>query len=175
MGLDPASLGLLLNLAVALGIGLLIGVERGWHARDREEGQRVAGFRTFGLIGLLGGIAGIVDREMLLLPAAAMLAIAGFFALAYREAIEDDQRLGITTEVAALVTFGLGVMCGRGILAPAASAAIVMALILGFKPEMHGLIRRIDRRELLATLRLLLISVVFLSVLPNEGFGPWNA
>ena len=45
------------RLGVALALGLLIGLERGWERRDRPEGSRSAGFRTFGVIGLLGGIA----------------------------------------------------------------------------------------------------------------------
>jgi len=46
-------------------------------------------------------------------------------------------------------------------------------MLLGFRPELHTLIRKIDRNELLATFRLLLISVVMLPVLPNRGHGPW--
>ena len=44
------------ELAIALAIGLIIGVERGWKERERVEGSRVAGLRTFGLIGLAGGL-----------------------------------------------------------------------------------------------------------------------
>ena len=42
-------------LGIALAIGLLIGLERGWRGRDLGEGMRVAGLRTHGMIGLLGG------------------------------------------------------------------------------------------------------------------------
>lgn len=51
---------LLIRLAVALAIGLLVGLERGWQTRAIEEHQRAAGFRTFALTGLLGGVAGAV-------------------------------------------------------------------------------------------------------------------
>jgi uncharacterized membrane protein (DUF4010 family) len=57
----------------------------------------------------------------------------------------------------------------------AAAAAVVVTLLLGFKPELHGIVRRIERPELLGTFRLLLISVVMLPVLPDRGFGPWEA
>ncbi|MDI1230287.1 MAG: MgtC/SapB family protein [Methylobacter sp.] len=43
-------------LSVSLAIGLLIGVERGWKDREAEEGHRIAGVRTYGLIGLMGGV-----------------------------------------------------------------------------------------------------------------------
>src|SRR5216683_919580 len=54
---------LLERLGVALAIGLLIGMERGWERRDRPEGSRTAGFRTFGLIGLLGGITAMLGGD----------------------------------------------------------------------------------------------------------------
>ncbi len=49
-------------LLVALAIGLMIGVERGWQERDSQEGQRIAGVRTYGLIGLLGGVFGMLGE-----------------------------------------------------------------------------------------------------------------
>lgn len=163
------------NLAVALGIGLLVGLERGWSHRAEGEGSRVAGWRTFGVIGLAGGVLAIAGAGVPLLLPMGLLAVAVFFALGYWREAGPDGGLGITTEMAAIVTFGLGALAGFGEPAVAASAAIVMALLLGFKPEMHGLLQRIERRELMATLRLLLISVVFLSLLPDRGFGPWEA
>ncbi|WP_312941049.1 MgtC/SapB family protein, partial [Stutzerimonas balearica] len=48
---------LLLNLATALGLGLLIGAERGWSGRHEVAPELVAGIRTFGLAGLFGGLA----------------------------------------------------------------------------------------------------------------------
>ena len=53
---------LLSRFAVALGIGLLIGLERGWRTREREPGSRTAGIRTFTISGLLGGIIGALAQ-----------------------------------------------------------------------------------------------------------------
>jgi uncharacterized membrane protein (DUF4010 family) len=170
-----AAVDALPDLAVALGIGLLVGLERGWTHREEVQGSRVAGWRTFGLIGLAGGVLATLGAPAALLLPVGLLAITLFLALGYWREAGTDGGLGITTEVAAVVTFGLGVLAGLGQPAVAASVAIVMAILLGFKPEMHGLLQRIERRELLATLRLLLISVVFLSLLPDRGFGPWQA
>jgi uncharacterized membrane protein YhiD involved in acid resistance len=52
-----------LKLLAALAIGLLIGIERGWSEREEEEGERIAGIRTFSLIGLLGGVLALLKRE----------------------------------------------------------------------------------------------------------------
>jgi hypothetical protein len=51
-------------LGITLAIGLLIGLERGWRTRNRDEGMRVAGLRTYGMIGLLGGLSGILAQEV---------------------------------------------------------------------------------------------------------------
>src|SRR5436190_21239618 len=61
-GMD--TLDLYQRLALALAIGLLVGVERGWRERDQGEGTRTAGIRTFGLIGMLGGIWGAMTPAL---------------------------------------------------------------------------------------------------------------
>src|SRR5690348_9673379 len=80
------------RLALALAIGLLVGVERGWRERDEGEGTRTAGIRTFGLIGMLGGIWGAMTQALGPVPlAAAGLALAGALILfEWREAVARD-------------------------------------------------------------------------------------
>ena len=171
-----ANVQLLGRLAVALAVGLLIGLERGWERRELPEGHRAAGLRTFGIIGLLGGLsAQLGENSGMVFPAVVAAALGLLAALGYWRESSDDQNVSLTSAAAILLTFCLGAFAGRGELAVAASAAVVVALLLSFKPELHGIIRHIERAELLATLRLLLISVVLLPVLPNRGFGTWNA
>jgi uncharacterized membrane protein (DUF4010 family) len=170
------NLHLVVRLAVALAIGLLIGLERGWERRELAEGQRAAGFRTFGIIGLLGGVTvqvGASAPGFLLGVVAA--AVSLFVALGYWRERWRERDVSVTGLVAALLTFCLGALAGKGELAAASASAVVVTLLLGFKSELHDIIRRIERPELLATLRLLLISVVLLPVLPDRGFGPWQA
>ncbi|MEX0615905.1 MAG: MgtC/SapB family protein, partial [Methylophaga sp.] len=93
-------------LLVALAIGLLIGVERGWQERDSEEGQRVAGVRTYGLIGLLGGVLGVlsVDFGTLIIG----LGLIGLFILLGAFFLAKQMRQGnwsITSLVAALLVY----------------------------------------------------------------------
>ncbi|MEE9140614.1 MAG: DUF4010 domain-containing protein [Alphaproteobacteria bacterium] len=167
---------LFVRLGVALAIGLLLGLERGWHARALPEGARVAGIRTFGIIGLLGGVAAILSETFGgLLLAAVFLALATVAAIGHWRASLKSPDVSITTTAAMLIAFALGALAGLGELAVAASGAVVITLLLGIKPELHGMLRRIERKELLATLRLLLISVVVLPVLPDQGYGPWEA
>ncbi len=166
----------LLRLAVALAIGLLLGLERGWELRELHTTQRTAGIRTFGAIGLLGGVAaqfGGVHGGLLV--AAFAIALAAVLAAGYWRESEVDRNVSLTTSVTALVTYSLGALSGCGELLAASSSAVVLTMLLGFRPELHNLIRKIDRTELLATFRLLLISVVMLPVLPNRSYGPWEA
>lgn len=164
------------QLAVSLAIGLLIGVERGWHDRALEEGRRVAGLRTFGLIGLAGGLCAVVGAETSwwLLPAA-LLGLMVLMAAAFMRQSAQTGSVGVTTLVAALVTFLLGVLPVLGMTTMAAGAAVVTALLLGMKPRLHAMLRRLEEADLMAGLRLLLISVVVLPVLPDRGFGPGAA
>jgi len=171
----PQSLEMLTRLGVALAIGLLIGLERGWHQRNLPEGERVAGFRTFGLVGLLGAAAVVLAGEQALILAAIAVALGIIAGIGYFRVSRTQRGHSATGMVALLLTFSLGAMAGRGYLEVASSAAVVVTLLLGVKPELHGLVRAIEREELLATIRLLLISVVLLPILPNRGFGPWQA
>lgn len=164
------------RLGIALAVGLLIGLERGWEARERAEGERIAGFRTFGLIGLVGGLCTLLGSALgSAVVAAGFLAVAGIFGIAHWHELRTSTNLSITSNIAALVTFGLGALAGHGAVEAAAAAGVVVTLLLGIKPELHGLLQRIERAELLATLRLLLISVVILPLLPNTAMGPWDA
>ncbi|MGE0081600.1 MAG: MgtC/SapB family protein [Thiohalomonadaceae bacterium] len=166
---------LFLRLAVALGIGLLIGLERGWRSREASEGQRIAGIRTFPLISLYGALSAVLAEEY----GASVLAfaLAGLAALVVgaqllRSAPQQDY--GITTSVASFLTFTLGAATAAGHLTASVAVAVVTAFLLGLKLEIHTWVRHVEKHELLATIKLLLISFVLLPVLPDEGFGPWE-
>ncbi len=173
---QAATLLTLGRLAVALAIGLMIGLERGWEQRERHTVQRIAGLRTFGAIGLLGGVvAHVAGANGAALIAAIGFALAVMVAAGYWRESEFDRDVSLITSVSALATYMLGALAGRGELLVASSSGVVLAALLGFRPELHEMVRRIDRAELLATFRLLLISVVMLPVLPNYEVGPWRA
>lgn len=171
-----------LELAISLAIGLIIGVERGWKERDRVEGSRVAGLRTFGLIGLAGGLFAFLGDLISLRPGAsaavlvagaALIGIALF--IAHWRSMQLDNDVSATTNVAALITYALGALCVLGEPALAAASAVIVALLLGLKPRLHAILAGVEEHELMAALRLLLISVVALPLLPNRGFGPYDA
>ncbi|UPQ84169.1 MULTISPECIES: MgtC/SapB family protein [Pseudomonadaceae] len=169
------TLELLLNLATALGVGLLIGTERSWSGRD-NAGQELAGIRTFGLAGLFGGLAALSASHfgaaawIAMFVVLALLTIAGY--VIESRAYADH---GMTTEVALLLTFLLGSLAVAETRLLAASVAVVVALLLSLKARLHGALRKLSEAELSGALKLLFISVVLLPALPNEGYGPWQA
>lgn len=178
MPFDPASAETALRLAVALVIGLLVGMERGWKSRSLGEGRRLAGLRTFGLVGLLGGLAGLFAVHFGPLPIGlAFIGLALLLGAAYIRTtpVEPDSDISITTLIALLLTFLLGAQATQGDVTLAAAAAVVATLLLDLKTTLHGWLARIEERELTALLRLLLISVVILPFLPDRDFGPWQA
>ncbi len=170
------AMGIFLDLAIALAAGLLVGVERGWQYRRAEEAERFAGVRSFGLIGLLGGLWALLARELgeVLLGFAFLGFGAVVFMILFLER-RDSASQGVTTLVAAMVTFALGALAVAGYQVVAAGGAVVTTVLLSLKPVLHRWVRRLEAKELNAALKLLLISVVLLPVLPDRGFGPWQA
>lgn len=164
------------RLAVALAIGMLIGIERGWKGREAEEGEREIGLRTLALVGLVGGLGGLLGLQFGgLLIGLMFIGLALLLGMVYRIKADEREDIGLTTEIAVLATFLLAILAGLGQLAVASAGAVVMAMLLTYKSQMHGWLRALDRPELLAGFKLLLISVVLLPLLPNRGFGPWEA
>lgn len=163
-------------LLVALAIGLMIGVERGWQERASQEGQRIAGVRTYGLIGLLGGGFGLLAQQfgtlVLGFGFTALAVVVGMIFLAKQQ---QEGEWGITSLVAALLVFVLAALATSGEVLVASSTAVVAVLLLSYKPQLHGLVSRLQVEELRAGIKLLLISVVMLPVLPDQGYGPWQA
>jgi uncharacterized membrane protein (DUF4010 family) len=165
------------HLGVALAIGLLIGIERGWKDREAEEGTRVAGVRTYGLIGLLGGSLALLTQQFgPLVLGLAFIGVTGALTIVYIVNLRrEDKDVGITSLVAGLLTFVFGTLAVMGEVAIAAASGVVTVLLLSYKPVLHRWVSGLEVKELRAGIKLLLISVVLLPILPNHGYGPWQA
>src|SRR4051794_1657488 len=131
-----------LSVATALACGLLIGIERGWKLREEKPGTRVAGVRTFTMLGLGGGIAGLIG--LLGEPFAAAALAAGAVAImviAYPPELRRHR--DATTAVAALVTIAIGFLAGSGSPGLAIACAAVGVAILALRTELHGFVERL--------------------------------
>jgi uncharacterized membrane protein (DUF4010 family) len=163
-------------LGIALAIGLLIGLERGWRSRELGEGMRVAGLRTYGMISLLGAFSGILTQHVSNhFMAFVFLGLTSILLVAYSKGLDKFNDFSITGTIASLITFTLGALTVFGHITLAAASAVVITALLGFKPLLHNWMKKLEQEELNATLKLLLISVVILPILPDQNFGPWAA
>lgn len=164
------------GLALALAIGLLVGLERGWRERDAPDGSRTAGIRTFGLAGLLGGLSAALagaTGSAAVLPAAFLSFALLFGAFKYREAVHDEE-FSATSVIAALAVFTLGALAVAGDFRIAAAGGAVVAAVLTSRIAMHGLLRRMSWIELRSAILLGAMTMIGLSLLPNRALDPWG-
>ena len=161
------------RLAIAALIGAGVGLEREWSGQTTGPNARFAGLRTFLLLGLSGGLAG------LLVGAASYVAgtiiIAGCMAFTVAAYVMAARRqtgdIGGTTEAAALTVIALGALAGGGSLGLAAGAGSLVVLVLSEKARLHWLVRHVGELELHATLQFAVLALVVLPVLPDGPIG----
>ncbi len=158
------------DLAISLALGLLIGLQR-----ERTE-THLAGIRTFALIALLGTIGALLGLEFGgWVVAAGLLSVALiFFAAGLTNSQTKQAAHGLTTEVAALLTFGVGAYLVVGQAAMAVVVGGMVALLLYWKEPLHKFAQQIGEADIKAIMQFVLISLVILPVLPNKTYGPYN-
>ena len=169
---DPASIPgtteLLKALGTALGLGLLVGLQREW-TRDR-----IAGIRTFSLVSLFGALSGLLSLAFGngwvlgagLLACVALLIVGNLAAM--RSGKPDA---GLTTEIALLVMFVVGAATMTGFLVEAVICAGTVMVLLQSKAPLHGMVRKIGADDLREIARLVLAGLVILPLLPNREMG----
>ena len=163
-----------IRVGAALAAGLLIGIERGWKQRADQSGTRVAGIRTFTLLGLVGGLAGLLGSDgQPLVGGAIALAAAAVLVIGYAPKLKAKG--DATSAIAALVTLTIGFIAGSGSAGLAVSAAAVAVLILAMREELHGFVRRLDESDVKALARFAVIALGVLPFLPNQPMGPYLA
>ena len=157
---------------------MLIGVERGFDLRELREGSRVAGFRTFALLGLVSGFAGMSAQFRQELPAAAiMFGAAAVIAIGYANRPGLKRRPDATTPIAAVTTLALGFIAGVGEPRFAIAGACIVTLLLALKAELHGFLDKLDDDDVKALARYAVIAGAVLPFLPSGHYGPlgaWN-
>lgn len=166
LGLDAVA-----GLVVAILGGAAVGVERQRSGHASGPDARLGGVRTFTLLGTLAGLAGLLTGGGY--PMAAVLLVAGALGLVvagYVRASKND--IDATTEVAALVVLGAGVLSGLGELRFSAALTTLTVLLLAEKQGLHRFVDRLDETMLLAAARVAVMSVVILPLLPEGPFGP---
>jgi uncharacterized membrane protein (DUF4010 family) len=158
------------RLAIALGVGLLLGVER---ERNKGTGphRAPAGIRTFALVALLGGISMVIGNYAVLAIALGFVAAAALIAYA----LGDRTDPGLTTEVALLVAFLLGALA---IEQPqlASGLAVAVAILLATRRQLHRFANQLlTEQEVHDGLLFAAAALVVLPLVPNEPLGPYDA
>lgn len=186
---------LVLSLGLALLVGVLIGLERQTAiAKGGSSAKDIGGIRTFPLIALSGGLCGALAVPFgTVVPAVGLIGLvvvvaASRFGVAPSPkngavATDEERDAGVTTEVAALVAFLLGSLCtAPGLFVDVnqkaisvIAVAVVVTVLLSVKSQLHDFSARVQSADLFAALQILVVAVVILPLVPNEGFGPYGA
>ena len=156
-------------ILVALGAGLLIGVER----ERRMKADKVpaaAGVRTFAIIALLGVLAAL-SRSWIVLAAIA-LGVVALTALSYHRTRDGDP--GLTSEVAQLATFLTGVLAASQPVLAAAAGVLIVGLLVSRGP-LHAFAQaKLSDQELQDAVLLAAAAILVLPILPDHPIDPWN-
>lgn len=164
------------RLGLALAIGLLVGLERGWRERNAADRTRTAGIRTYGISGLLGGVTALLSIAM---DAPSIFAtsflVFGLILTVYmlREAVADNN-FSVTATLSGLAVFGLGALAVAGDHMVAAAGGTALAAVLASRDLLHRFLKRLSWEELRAALILAAMTAIVLPLLPNYTIDPWN-
>ena len=164
-----------LRFGAALLIGVLIGMQREYAYSTNKEGGLFAGARTFALMSLFGALAALLS-DLLLSPWVFIILIVllGIMVIvAYFISASERDEIGLTTEVAALITILIGGICYLHSVEVAAALGVVTTVLLAVKWELRQFVKVITQEDVFATLQFAVITAIILPVLPNSTFGPF--
>ena len=158
------------QFGAALGLGMLIGLER---ERTRGEERIFAGVRTFALVALLGATSVFAGGQAGLpwIVGVVFLAVVALVAVSYLVTAKGGS-IGATTEISLLLTFFIGSLCAWDQVGVAGAVAVAAMLLLALKGWLHDLAKRIEPSDVEATLKFAIITLIVLPLVPNTNFGP---
>jgi len=157
-------LEILIRLALALSLGLLLGLER-------ERRGKEAGLRTFGFIALLGALGGSLGEHYALLS---LLLAAGLAVPLNVHTMRGGHGPELTTSAAMLVTCMAGILCGLGHTVTPAAVMVSTTALLAWKERLSGLSMGLTEGEVRSALLLAILAIVIYPALPTGPVGPWN-
>ena len=164
------------RLGLALAIGMLVGLERGWQERDAPDRSRTAGIRTFGIPGLLGGVLAALANALgaVSVLVGGLIAFAAIFAWYKAREAAHDEDFSVTSVIASLAVFALGALAVAGDHRAASAGGAALAAVLASRDILHGLLKRLTWIELRSALILAVMTAIILPLLPNRTIDPWG-
>lgn len=153
-----------LKMAVSVGIGMLVGMERKWS-------QKEAGIRTFAIVALLGMLSALIGQDFII------VSMVGVFLLVVAINVRSytiDETLEITTSATLIANFLLGVLVGLGHIFTPVAGAIVIAMLLAWKTELNRFAGGLLPSEIRSAILLGLIGFVIYPILPDRYIDHWD-
>ena len=165
----------LIGLAISIGIGFLIGMERQFSKEAQEHQEQFAGLRTFTMVAIFGFISAVLSSMMAAwIFGATLVCVFAFVIASYLQLSKKPGNKGATSEFALLITFVLGGLVFLGMVLFALIVMVVMLLLLTFKPTLHLFVEKLKRQELLAIILFVVMSALVIPFLPDDNFGPYD-
>ena len=153
-----------MKMAVTVGIGMLIGMERKWSHKE-------AGIRTFSIVALLGTLSAVIGSEMVIVS---MVGVFLLIAAMNARSLRKEDALEVTTSAALLVDYVLGVLTGLGHIFTPVAGAIVMTMLLALKTELNRFTGGLQPSEIRSAILLGLIGFVIYPLMPDRYVDPWR-
>jgi uncharacterized membrane protein (DUF4010 family) len=167
---NPANQKLILDIVFSLLLGLIIGLER----EHRTKKEVFAGIRTFPLISILGTLSAFIYDNYwdgvfyVVLGGIILFGLLNFY-------LEYSKDIGITTEIAVLITYFIGILIYYGYYYTAAFLTIFTTILLALKYTLEGFAKQLSQEDIIAFLKFAVVSVVIFPLLPDKYYGPFNA
>lgn len=162
-----------IRIGAGLLIGALVGLERGYKLREMPDGARVAGLRTFTLLGLVSAIAGLLSADQPFVAGGLVAGLVLMLGLAYAPKLKA--RADATSPIAAVATIAAAFLAGTGSAGFGLAIAAVIVLILAMRQPLHGFVDRLDEQDVKALARFAVIALAVLPFLSNRPMGPYDA
>ena len=165
---------LFLRFGAALLIGILIGMQREYAYSNRSAGGLFAGARTFALMSLFGASAALL-ADLFHAPWVfiGLICLLGVMVIvAYFVSATERDEIGLTSEVAALITILIGGICYLHSVEFAVALGVVTTVLLAVKWELRQFVKVITQDDVFATLQFAVITAIVLPILPDKAFGP---
>ncbi len=165
----------LTGLAISIGIGFLMGMERQFSKEVQDKEEQFAGIRTFTMVSLFGFLAAFMSAEMnQWIFVTTFSGVFAFVIISYLRITKLPGHRGATSEFALLITFLLGALVFLKFILFALIIMVVMLFLLAFKPTLHFFVEKLKREELIAIILFVVMSALVIPFLPDNNFGPYD-
>ncbi len=166
-------------LLISVVLGFTIGLQRTMAQQHKQvkDGIMVslqAGSRTFALIAFMGFISGWLSQYIPLIVELIGVALIALVTLSYYVKAALYKKMGMTTQIAMIATYLLGLMIAYGLSQYAVFGAVLMIVILELKPRLQKIEEHILPSDLSATVLLLAMTFLILPILPDRAVDPYG-